>query len=148
MNESGDEIVVEAVFPNRPATVWRALTSGPLIGRWLGMTPVGFEPLAGTRFTYQTTPGGAWDGVIHCEVLEVVVNERLVYSWRSGHAANAGYGAPLDTRVLMTLRPDDGGTALRIVHSGFHRPRNDTAYESMSEGWSKCAKKIGDVADE
>ena len=45
--------------------------------------------MKGKRFTYQTTPAGAWDGVIHCEVLEVKPNERLVYSWKGGHEAKS-----------------------------------------------------------
>jgi len=80
------QIVVDEVFPHAPETIWKTLTSGALMARWLKMTPTGFEPVKGKQFTYQTTPGGAWDGVIHCEVLEAIANERLVYSWKSGHA--------------------------------------------------------------
>jgi uncharacterized protein YndB with AHSA1/START domain len=78
------DIVVEEVFPHAPETVWRILTTGELIGRWLLMKPTGFEPVKGARFTYQTTPAGAWDGVIRCEVLELTRNERLSYSWQGG----------------------------------------------------------------
>ena len=28
------EIVVEAVFPHAPETIWKTLTTGDLIGRW------------------------------------------------------------------------------------------------------------------
>jgi uncharacterized protein YndB with AHSA1/START domain len=75
------EIVVDEVLPHAPETIWKALTTGKLIGRWLMMTPTGFEAVKGKRFTFQTTPGGAWDGVIHCQVLEATPNERLVYSF-------------------------------------------------------------------
>jgi len=51
------------------------------------MAPKGFEPVAGSHFTFQTTPAGEWDGTIHCEVLEVVPNERLSYAWKGGHEA-------------------------------------------------------------
>ena len=66
------EIVVDEVFPHAPETIWKTLTIGELMARWLEMTPTGFEPVKGKQFTYQTTPGGAWDGVIHCEVLEAI----------------------------------------------------------------------------
>ena len=62
-HEIAQEIVVDEVFPHAPETIWKALTNGELIGRWL-MVPTGFEPVKGTHFTFQTTPGGAWDGVI------------------------------------------------------------------------------------
>ena len=80
------DIVLDETFPHAPAVLWRALTDGELIGRWL-MQPKGFAAVTGNRFTYQTTPAGAWDGVIRCEVLEVRPNERLVYSWTGGDAA-------------------------------------------------------------
>lgn len=142
------EIVFEEDFPNRPAAIWQALTAGPLIARWLGMEPTGFAPVVGTRFTYRTDAAGAWDGTIQCEVLEVVPHERLVYSWRSGDAANVGYGAPLDTLVAFTLTPIAGGTRVRLVHSGFRLPRNATAYDTMSKGWAQCARNLRDVAND
>jgi uncharacterized protein YndB with AHSA1/START domain len=112
------------------------------------MKPTGFEPVKGTRFSFQTTPAGAWDGVIHCEVLEVTRNERLSHSWRGGHDGNTQYGSRLDTIVTWTLAKVDGGTRLRVVHSGFVTPRNDTAFKNMSEGWKKVVGKIGAISGE
>ncbi len=149
MKTATQDIVVEEVFPHAPETIWKTLTTGDLIGRWL-MKPTGFEPATGARFTFQTTPAGAWDGVIHCEVLEVIPNQRLCYSWRGGHDSNADadYGARLDTIVTLTLAKVDGGTKLRLVHSGFVTPRNDTAFKNMSEGWKKVVGKIGAISGE
>jgi uncharacterized protein YndB with AHSA1/START domain len=142
------EIIVDEVFPHAPGMIWKTLTSGDLMGRWVGMAPTGFEPVIGNRFTYQTTPGGEWDGTIQCEVLEVIPNERFVYSWKGGHAANTGYGAPLDTLVTFTLEKVEGGTRLRLVHSGFVLPRNETAYRGMSNGWPKVVSRVGEIAGE
>ncbi|XUM20271.1 SRPBCC family protein [Bradyrhizobium oligotrophicum S58] len=138
-------IVVDDIFPHAPEVIWKALTSGELIGRWL-MAPTGFAPVVGTRFTYQTTPAGAWDGTIHCEVLEVVPNERLSYAWRGGDQGNVGYGAPLDTVVTFSLSRADTGTRLRLVHSGFVLPTNETAYRKMGEGWKKVVANLDRVA--
>src|SRR4051812_48829858 len=116
------DIVVDEVVPHSPEVVWRALTDAGLISRWL-MAPQGFAPVVGAEFTYQTTPGGAWDGVIHCRVLEVMPNRRLVYAWQGGHEDNVtGYGAPLDTVVSFTLTPTEAGTQVQLVHSGFVIP--------------------------
>jgi uncharacterized protein YndB with AHSA1/START domain len=143
------EICVDEVFPHAPEVIWKTLTTGPLVARWLRMTPSGFEPVVGNRFTYQTTPAGAWDGVIHCEVLEVVPNERLVYSWKGGHPSNDGtYGSRLDTTVTLTLKKTEGGTRLQVVHAGFVVPRNDTAYRGMSGGWTQVVRSIGRIAEE
>ena len=148
LKSATQEIVVDEIFPHAPETIWKTLTDGALMARWLGMTPTGFEPVKGKQFTYQTTPGGAWDGVIHCEVREAIPNERLVYSWKSGHPQNVGYGAPLDTVVTWTLSRVGNGTRLRLVHSGFVTPRNDTAFQNMSEGWKKVVRNIDGIAGE
>jgi uncharacterized protein YndB with AHSA1/START domain len=141
-------IVVEEVFPHAPETIWKTLTSGELMGRWLHMMPSGFAAMKGTRFTYQTTPAGAWDGVINCQVLEAVPNQRLAYSWQGGHAGNAGYGSLLDTVVTFTLSKVESGTRLRVVHSGFALPNNETAFRNMSGGWKKVVPGIGAIAAE
>jgi len=144
-SEDVQSIVVEDVLPHAPETIWKALTTGELMARWL-MAPTGFAAVKGNRFTYKTTPGGAWDGTIHCEVLEVIPNRRFVYAWKGGHPDNVGYGAPLDTVVTFTLAKTDGGTRLRLVHSGFVTPKNDSAFKTMSGGWKKVVQTIGTIA--
>ena len=153
MNEAAlksdtQDIVVDEVFPHAPETIWKALTTGQLIARWLQMTPTGFEPVKGTRFTFQTTPAGAWDGIIHCQVLEAMANERLVYAWKGGHEGNVGYGSRLDTVVTWTLSRVENGTRLRLVHSGFVLPKNDTAFKNMSGGWKKVFRNLDTIAAE
>ena len=152
MNEAASkcatqDIVVDDVFPHAPETIWKTLTTGELIGRWL-MQPTGFEPVKGTRFTFQTTPAGTWDGKVHCEVLDVIRNERLSYSWQGGSDSNPHYGSRLDTVVTWTLARVDGGTRLRLVHSGFVTPRNDAAFKTMSEGWKRIVGRIGAISGE
>jgi uncharacterized protein YndB with AHSA1/START domain len=130
------EIVVDEVFPHA------------LMERWLGMKPAGFEPVKETCFTYQTTPAGAWNGLISCQVLEVKLNERLTYSWKGGHEANDGYGSQMDTVVTFSLAKVADGTRVRLVHSGFVLPKNGTAFKNMSEGWKKIVGKVGAIANE
>ncbi len=142
------DIVVDEVFPHAPEMIWKTLTTGELIGRWLQMTLTGFEPVKGTHFTFQTKPAGAWDGVIHCEVLEVMPNERFAYAWKGGHEANVGYGSRLDTVVTFILSRVESGTRLRLVHSGFVLPGNDTAFRNMSDGWKKVVRTIDTIAAE
>ena len=142
------DIVVEEVFPHTPETIWKTLTTGELIGRWLLMKPTGFEPVKGARFTFQTTAAGAWDGVIHCEVFEVTRNELLSYSWQSGVDGNAQYGSRLDTIVTWTLARVEGGTRLRLVHSGFVMPKNDASFRNLREGWKQVVGRIGAISDE
>jgi uncharacterized protein YndB with AHSA1/START domain len=152
MNETATQlatqnIVVEEVFPHAPEVIWKTLTTGDLIGRWLRMSPTGFDAVKGTRFTFQTKSAGEWDGVIHCEVLEVIRNERLSYSWQGGHDSNGDrYGSLLNTVVTWTLLKVAGGTKLHLLHSGFVTPRNNSAFKNMSEGWKTVVGTIGTLA--
>jgi uncharacterized protein YndB with AHSA1/START domain len=148
MQTATQDIVVEDVFPHAPEIVWKTLTTGELMGRWLGMMPTGFAAVKGTRFTYKTSPAGPWDGTIHCEVLEVSPPTLLSYSWRGGHESNAAYGSRLDTIVTLTLTRVVGGTRLRLVHSGFVKQKNDSAFQNMSDGWKKVVGRIGAVSGE
>jgi uncharacterized protein YndB with AHSA1/START domain len=147
LKSNTQDIVVDEVFPHAPEAIWKTLTTGELIGRWL-MAPAGFEPVKGKHFTFQTTPAGAWDGVIHCQVLEVMPNKRLVYAWKGGHEENVGYGSPLDTVVTWILSRSENGTRLRLVHSGFVLPKNASAFKTMGEGWKKVVHNVGDIAGE
>jgi uncharacterized protein YndB with AHSA1/START domain len=148
LKSATQDIVVEEVFPHAPEMIWKVLTSGDLIVRWLHMPIAGFEPVKGKHFTFQTTPAGAWDGIIRCEVLEVTANERLAYAWKGGHEGNVGYGSRLETVVTFTLSRVENGTRLRLVHSGFVLPKNDTAFTNMGEGWKKVVRTVGAIAAE
>jgi uncharacterized protein YndB with AHSA1/START domain len=140
-------IVIDEVFPHPLETIWKALTTAQLISRWL-MPPTGFEATEGNAFTFQTNPAGAWDGTIHCRVLEVVPNRRLSYAWKGGDERNTGYGSALDTVVTWSLTPVEAGTRVRLVHSGFVTPKNDTAYRNMSDGWAKVVRRLDAITGE
>jgi uncharacterized protein YndB with AHSA1/START domain len=138
-------IIVEYDLAHPPAKVWRALTDSKLVASWL--MPNDLRPEVGHRFAFRVQPIPGWDGVCHCEVLEVRPNERLSYTWRGGSDdVPSGYGSPLDTVVTWTLTPtSSGGTLLRLVHSGF-KPSNAYAFEMMGKGWrGKIAERITEV---
>jgi uncharacterized protein YndB with AHSA1/START domain len=145
--ETREAITLDEFFPHPPDVVWRALTDGALLARWI-MAPAGFAAVVGQVFTFQTKPGGAWDGVIRCEVLRVEPGRQLSYAWNSGHPSNEGYGAPLESVVTFTLRPAQGGCRLRLDHEGFVLPRNQTAYDSINGGWGKVLGQLGGVLDD
>lgn len=106
-------IVIERVFPQSPAKVWRALTESDLLARW--MMPNDFHAEAGRRFTFRGQPVGQWDGLVHAQVLEIEPPKRLVIRWAVGE------GAPgeLVTTIVYTLSAEGDGARLRLVQSGF-----------------------------
>ena len=56
------DIVVDEILPHAPETIWKTLTTGELIGRWI-MPATGFEPVKGKHFPFRTTAAEAkhWD---------------------------------------------------------------------------------------
>ena len=133
MTEAGTTrtLVIEREMPHSPEKIWRALTEGQLIEEWLLKND--FKPVVGHRFQFRREPMPNWNGIIDCEVLEVEPTSRLSYGWGS---------MGLETVVTWILTRVDHGTRLRLVHSGFVLPRNDTAYRNMSEGWTKVVERL------
>jgi len=121
--ESTRTLVIERVFPHPLEKLWRALTEKPIMAQWLMKND--FEPVVGRKFQFRSEPMPNWDGVINCEVLIVDHLKQLSYSWSS---------LGLDSVVLWTLTPAEGGTHLRMEQSGF-RPDQQAAYQGAKYGW-------------
>lgn len=109
-----EAIAFECDLPEAPEKVWRALTVPELVAAWL--MPNDLKPEPGARFTFSGKPGEG--GSVECEVLDVVPERLIRYSWRDEDARRQA----LDSTVTFELaRTTEGGTHLRIVHSGFQR---------------------------
>jgi uncharacterized protein YndB with AHSA1/START domain len=106
---------------------------GFLLAGWL--MPNDIAPVVGHKFNFRTQPMGDWNGIVDCEVLEVVLGKRLVYTWNGGSAGNEHYGHKLETTITWSLEASaSGGTLLKLVHHGFHP--DDFAYKMMGQGWN------------
>jgi uncharacterized protein YndB with AHSA1/START domain len=133
-------IVIERVMPHPPEKIWRALTTAHLIEHWLMKND--FQPVVGHRFNFQSTPIAGWNGVADCEVLVLEPPRRLVWSQNaSGEQAADG----LKSVVTWTLTPVDGGTHVRMEHSGF-RSQDEAGYAMMSGGWPQVVGALERVA--
>ncbi len=124
-------VVVERRVPHSLDKVWRALTQGPLLESWLMAND--FEPVVGHRFTFHMPPMQGWNGVTDCEVLSVVPQEELSYTWNaSGEEAATG----LRTVVKWTLESFDGGVLVRMEQSGF-REQDQRNFMGAKYGWER-----------
>jgi len=125
----------EATYPHPRSKVWRALTEPTLIAKWL-MRPEGFAPVIGTRFVLRVDgshPG--WRGFVECEVLDVVPQRLLRYTW----VGDAGH-PPLV--VTFTLEDAGAGTRLVLEHEGFEGLGGwFLARLMMGPGWGKMLRK-------
>ncbi|WBB67507.1 SRPBCC domain-containing protein [Micromonospora sp. WMMD812] len=121
-------VAVDQFLPHPPAKVWRALTDSDLLARWL--MPNDFVPAVGHRFTFRTDPRPAqdFDGIVHCEVLDLDPPRRLSWAWRGGR---------LDTVVTWTLAAEGRGTRLFLEHAGFDPddPLQRRTRDLLGGGW-------------
>lgn len=104
--------------------MWQALTNAEALSQWL--MPNDFQPVVGHKFQFRTKPAPGFDGIVHCEVLEVSPPERLVYSW---------IGGGVDTRVVWTLTKLPTGTRLILDHLGFKGLRGMFVSQILGSGW-------------
>lgn len=133
-------IVLERYLDHLPEKVWRALTEGPLLERWL--MPGDFTAVVGHRFTFRAEPVLNWNGVTEGEVLEVEPHRRLIYRWHT-----AGAAGRLETLVTWTLTPIPAGTRLRMEQSGF-RPQDEPNFQGATRGWARFADRLEGVLAE
>ena len=129
-------VVIEKIFAHAPEKLWRALTEPALLTQWLLRN--NFLPEIGREFQFRNEPVRDWDGVINCKVLALDPLQRLAFSWRAfGH----------ESTVEFTLTPVEGGTHLRMEHSGF-RADQRAAYHGAQHGWQRFIGNLESLLDE
>ncbi|WP_124980990.1 SRPBCC family protein [Nonlabens xiamenensis] len=117
-------ITVEYNFPT--SVVWKAITDKQAVSQWL--MPCDIEPVVGHKFQFKTKSNLFFDGIIDCEVLEVVENKLLSYSWSGGPLSN--------TTVVFRLEEVDNKTILHFEHKGFDGLFNRFIVRKLlSNGW-------------
>ena len=122
-------IVVDQFLARPPGLVWRALTDSALLAQWL--MPNDFQPV----------PAHGFDGIVHCQVLDLDPPRLLRFSWRAG---------PLDTTVSWRLVPERTGTRLLITHDGFDQsdPGQQMVMGILGGGWrGHLVKRLGALLD-
>jgi uncharacterized protein YndB with AHSA1/START domain len=120
--------------------VWRAITDSAQFGAWFHVkleTPfVVGQPTSG-QITY---PG--WEHVRFTLVTEAIEPEtRFAYSWHPyAVEMNKDYASEPMTLVEFLVEPQDGGTLVTVIESGFDRlpsERIAEAFRMNESGWSE-----------
>jgi uncharacterized protein YndB with AHSA1/START domain len=156
------DIRLEQVLAYPREVVWRALTEPSVFGSWFMEND--FEPELGHQFTFHMKPQRGWDGVTHCQVIELEPLRRVAYTYRgqasgekplacagidsrAADAAAKGIFAELDTVLRFTLSPkqlSDGteGTRLTLEHTGFKGFKMIIVSFIMGSGWKKVLRRL------
>ncbi len=120
------DIKLEAFYPYPPERIWRAMTDSKAMAKWL--MPNDFEPRIGHRFKFHTKPAPGFDGIVHCEVLEMEEPRLLSISWQGG---------PISTVVKFSLEPAPNGTKLLFEQTGFSGLKAIMVSFMLGSGWKK-----------
>ncbi|WP_346771513.1 SRPBCC domain-containing protein [Caballeronia mineralivorans] len=96
--------------------------------------------MRGHLFKLRANPNPHWNGVTDCEVLAVVPEKLLSYTWNS----SGDEAGRLITVVTFTLTPTNQGTHLRMEQSGF-RSDNEQNYQGAQYGWQKFLAELDRV---
>jgi uncharacterized protein YndB with AHSA1/START domain len=125
------ELAIEA-----PAeVVWRLLTTGDGLVRWVGPEAAA-DPVPGGELRW-VHPNGA---VVVGHFVELVPHRRLVftYGWEDGRM-----GVPAgSTMVEIELSEQDGVTTLRLTHRGLP----PAAVDDHERGWAYFFGRLRDAA--
>lgn len=118
----------EVFIRSEPEKVWRALTEAEEIVNWFALqaeSEPGVGGYIGLSWNLKAVEPG------RCHIIEWSPGERLLMTWRDAP------GGEHELPVEISLERRDGGTLLRLVHSGFLSDESwDEEYESHGRGWS------------
>jgi uncharacterized protein YndB with AHSA1/START domain len=128
-------------FKAPPAKVFAAWTDAEKIKRWMG--PAGFtvpraesDARVGGRYRFVMLSPQGETRVVGGIYREVVVNEKLVFTW----AWDAAPGdEPYESLVTVRFKPDDGGTLLTLTHE---RLFDDESRVGHEKGWNGALDKL------
>lgn len=131
------ERTVEIAHP--PAKVWAALTTAEGLGTWFG-----------NQASIDLRPGGEaemkWDEGHQANMRVERVEEPEVFGF-TWHIYGLPDEDPRRTYVEFTLVPNDGGTRLTVVESGFSQLPDDAhqaAFDGNTKGW---AAELGELIE-
>lgn len=127
----GDRVVHELVLAATPDEVFAMFTDAGRLVEWIGVSAT-LDPRPGGEFRFEVLPGQ------FCEGRYVVVEPptRLAFTW--GWTDPVMGLPPGASRVDVELAPVDGGTRLRLVHSGL----GGDARLLHDDGWSRFLSRL------
>jgi uncharacterized protein YndB with AHSA1/START domain len=134
------DLVYERFYKHPPERVWKALTDPTWLAAWYMAND--FQPVVGHKFTFRTAPvpEARFDGVLYCEVTLVDAPHKLIYTFIGGYMERK-------TTVTWTLTPQDGGTLLRLEHTGFTGLTDVAVSSILDSGWQQFLLGIDAVLE-
>lgn len=122
-------IIIERTFHLPAKKVWEAISNRDQMKQWY-FDLEAFIPEKGFSFSFMGGPDGRQYKHL-CTITDAVTEKKLSYSWRyEGYEGNS--------EVTFELFPEEGGTKLRLTHTGLGSfpPNPDFARQNFVDGWT------------
>ena len=136
--ERGDDSMTaekSVLVPLDPEATFALLTEPERLRRWQAVT-ARVELRAGGQYRWTINPGHTASGTI----TEVEAGKRIVFTWGWEDYDDLAPGA---STVTITLEPAEGGTNVRLVHSGL-TPEQAAGH---LEGWNHYGERLVAAAE-
>lgn len=126
-------IEISRFYPYSSDKIWAALTDPEALSEWL-MPVEDFQLKLHQKFRFKTKPSPGFDGIVHCQIIEVDAPKTLVYHWQGG-------GMKQPTIVRWQLKSIEDGTVVKLHHSGFMGIDGWIIKKILTFGWRKITRK-------
>jgi len=131
-------VKLTAEYPYPIEEVWAALTDKRMLSQWL-METTDFEPKLGHSFQFRAKPQGSWNGIVDCQITEIVPPQRLAFTWKGGGSGGDKLGK---TTVTFQLERAGSGCRLHLEHGLFEGTANVLLGKFiMGPGWKRMVTK-------
>ena len=129
-------ITLEQHIEAPPSQVYRAFTNSTALREWLCDAAMA-HPAKRGRIHLWWTSGYYATG----EYRKLVADEQVTFTWR-------GRGEPAETRVVVALRPEGGGTAVSLTHKRVGDGRKwAEAAAAIRKGWERGLENLKSVLE-
>ena len=127
---------VSKIIDADKASIFKALTDNSIMEKWFFAGPDGWSATVDADVkkggTYKIDMHGEEDTYSHHgEYIEVITNEKIVFTWNSQ--------AVSDTVVTITLTEVDGGTEVKLVHDFMPDEQMQTNHKN---GWTAILERL------
>ncbi len=121
-----------------PETIFPFLIEPEKLIQWMGIDAT-LEARPRGIFRVEVRP----DNIARGEFVQIEPNSRVVFTWGWEQGGSAQL-PPGSTRVEITLIPNERGTTLRLVHSGFY---SEEERDGHGRGWDLLLPRLVEVAE-
>ncbi len=132
-----------------PAEAFEYFTSDSLLQSWLTAVAE-VEPRVGGKYELFWLPDDRENNsTIGCRVTAFAPDQLIAFQWRSPKQFKsfANSADPL-THVVVTFMPEDSGTRIHLIHSGWRsNPEWDEAREWQAKAWIGAFDRFERVAN-